>query len=227
MMRDAYARQHQQFLLFTVLLRHAAAASALPIKERTSLIKLSIKEGLMQDIHLSTSVLVHCLAHLPRQLPPPALRQHGLIQIAPDTKIRQAFPYPRPVSTGIKVVERHPLGDSPTKIGDPAEFILRDTILHGVGRIAERVEGAMQLVDTLLGLFKKFNWPVEEEEHAPGEEIPVLECVLAAAEAACTFPDKVCSILEHAQPSVFCDAISSIENHDFCCVDRPSSNPEV
>lgn len=225
MMRDAYARQHQQFLLFTVLLRHAAAASALPIKERTSLIQLAIDEGLMQDIHLSTSVLVHCLAHLPMQLPPPALRRDGLIQIAPGTNTRQAFPKV-PVSAGMRSVERHPLGDSPTKIGDPAEFILRDTILHGIGRIAERAEGAMQLIDTLLGLFKKFNWPAEEGEHVAGEEIPVLECVLAAAEAACTFPDKVCLILK-VTSFCSCDYISCIETPGFYCADRPSSNPKV
>ncbi|GMH37323.1 hypothetical protein BSKO_05196 [Bryopsis sp. KO-2023] len=196
MMHFAFSREHQQFLLFTVVMRHAAFANHLPLSERTCLIQLAINEGLLQDIHLSVSVLVHCLAHLPLQLPPPVQRQDGLIRTAPEIQVRTEIPnsfFPEAQKLGrerLRSVGRDPLGDSPKKVGDPKEDALRCVILQGIGKIAERVEGAMQLMDTLLGVLTRFNHPMVEEEVAKEEEIAVLECVLAAAEAAAGFPEE-------------------------------------
>lgn len=191
MMRDAYARNHQQFLLFTVLLRHAAGPSSLPISERTSLIQLAINEGLMQDVHLTVSVLVHCLAHLPSLLPPPVFTTgECMVPCASPHGCSSTMSSRKNLATPQRSAEMSPQADSsrPSHLLDGA---LRYTILFGLKQIASRAEDAIQLMDTLLGVIGRFTFPCAEGGWTSSEETSLLECVVKSAEAVFTFPEEV------------------------------------
>ena len=82
-MHDAFAREHQQFLMFKILLRHAAKDTGLPFPERISLIKRALEEGLSQDSQMAVLVLSQCLDCLHRQLPKPKFdAENELIPVA-------------------------------------------------------------------------------------------------------------------------------------------------
>ena len=84
-MHDAFAREHQQLLLFKILLRHAAKDAHLPFPERISLIKRSLEEGLSQDSQMAVLVLSQCLDCLHRQLPKPKFdAENEFIPVATD-----------------------------------------------------------------------------------------------------------------------------------------------
>lgn len=193
MMRDAYSRQHQHFLLFTVLLRHAAGPSCLPISERTSLIQLAINEGLMQDVHLTVSVLVHCLTHLPSRMPSPMLENDGCMGLPVDNGCLHPF------STSVFGKKPFWVPCCPEETSSQGDLIdenspdemLRSTILDGLRQISARSEDVVQLIDTLLGVIGRFNLPLTDGDWTSSEEIPVLECVVASAEAIFSFPKEV------------------------------------
>lgn len=88
-MHDAFARGHQQFLLFKILLRHAAQATYLQFPERISLIKRALEEGLSQDAQMAILVLSQCLDCLHRQLPKPRFdAENEFIPVATDFNLQ-------------------------------------------------------------------------------------------------------------------------------------------
>lgn len=193
MMRDAYTRYHHQFLLFTVLLRHAAAATYLPANEQTSAIQLAIHEGLTQDVHLMVTVLAHLMAYLPCQLPPLVPRHEELIYTVPDsiTLGQPQLSDDKRMPMQRESFPMHPLGDNISKGGDVEEIALRNVILGGIWAVASRVEDTAQLIDTLHGFIARFNRPLTKGDWSECEETAILECVVSAARAAHNFTDKV------------------------------------
>jgi len=182
-MHDAFAREHQQFLLFKILLRHAANATYLPFPERISLIKRALEEGLSQDSQMAVLVLSQCLDCLHRQLPKHKFdTENEFIPVATDFGNRHT----RSVSgicklAGLQIVTN----------AEQDEKTLRSVILCGIVEMARRVEGAMQLVDTLLGVLDKRD-QVDLGEGSvlqKGTNISLFECVMAAAEALGDLPE--------------------------------------
>eukprot|EP00210_Caulerpa_lentillifera_P007273 g6955.t1 len=180
-MHEAFAREHQQFLFFKILLKHAANANSLEFEERISLIKIALEEGLGQDSQLAVLVLGQCLDCLHHQLPKPRSDvENELIPVATDFS-------DQPTTGQIMVSSR--IGVSQETLN---EETLRDVILSGIAQIARRVEGSMQLVDTLLGVLDKrehsFNY--NHELQLPTVNLALFECVMAAAQALSDLPEE-------------------------------------
>lgn len=189
-MHEAFARENQQFLFFKILLKHAANADSLEFNERVSLIKIALEEGLKQDSQLAVLVLGQCLDCLHRQLPKPRSEAgNDLIPVATDFFTQQSVGVE---SRGVR------LGGEGGGGGVPEETLneetLREVILSGIAQIARRVEGSMQLVDTLLGVLDNrelsFNCDNDEELRSSNSNLSLFECVMAAAQALSDLPEE-------------------------------------
>lgn len=183
-MHDAFAREHQQFLLFKILLRHASQATYLPFQERIALITRSLEEGLSQDSQISVLVLSQSLECLHRQLPKPRMdSENELIPAATDFS-------PSIYKDQSGLCKLAPLQQATTAEQD--EKTLRSVVLCGIVEMARRVEGAIQLVDTLLGVLDKREQVLLNEDESMQKEINIslLECLMAAAEALADLPEE-------------------------------------
>ena len=72
----------------------------------------------------------------------------------------------------------------------------RSVILCGIAEMARKVEGAMQLVDTLLGVLDKRDQVIVDDDKVlqTKTSIALFECVMAAAEALADLPEDVCPL---------------------------------
>lgn len=183
-MHEAFAREHQQFLLFKILLKHAANAKNLEFGERISMIKIALEEGLGQDSQFAALVLGQCLDCLYHQLPSPVSDgDNELIPVATDfsdsSKIQETRASKLSTTLEAFTVEQD-------------EELLRSVILSGIAHIARRVEGAMPLVDVLLGVLEKGNHAFLYDQDLPfsSPNVALFECVMAAAQALPDLPEQ-------------------------------------
>eukprot|EP00210_Caulerpa_lentillifera_P006064 g5794.t1 len=183
-MHEAFAREHQQFLLFKILIKHAANAKSMEFGERISLIKIALEEGLGQDPQFAVLVLGQCLDCLHHQLPRPKCDvRNELIPVATD--------FSSPCSIHESRGSRLGTNLESTSM-EYNEEMLRSVILSGIAEIARRVEGALQLVDVLIGVLDKRDhaFIYDQELRLSNSNLALFECIMAAAQALMELPEE-------------------------------------
>ncbi|CAD7700058.1 unnamed protein product [Ostreobium quekettii] len=172
-LHQAFAEQHHQFLLFTVLLRHASSADHLSVSERACLIRLAVNEGLSQERHFLSAVLAQCLTHLPAQLP--LLADVPVLGSATSTSGGE-LDVPKPL---------------PKANGNMEEEDLRTAVLDSIAEVSGSIEDTGVLVDELTRILAQLRLPNGLGKGDSADAVvAVLECVAAALRAVVLRPDE-------------------------------------
>jgi hypothetical protein len=187
-LQAACEAEHQRYLLFSCLLRHAATADTLAPAERAAVLRLAVAESGQLEAGLAAPALLLALRELPLVIaaqggplglvPPMAQLQ----PIAPEGDGGTAGPALRDVQLApLPAKARAAVAAGTSGSGGGAD--LHSQVLAAVRPLAAAVEDGLQLLEVVAGTVSKLRGPAPASTAA-------LQCCMAAAQ------------VQHATPKV-------------------------
>eukprot|EP00887_Chlorella_sp_A99_P006324 scaffold3.g6324.t1 len=175
-LRQACEQEHQRYLLFLGLMRHVGAAQLAPA-ERAAVLSLAVGEGLHLEPGLASPALLLALQELPAVLAGAAADAGGGQRsgAAPAGGAAAAA-----AAREVELAKRPSGGAAPPVTSEQ----LPEAVLLAVERLAERLDGAMQLLEVVGAAVGQLRSPAPVSTAA-------LQCCVAAAGAVTRMPSEV------------------------------------